>query len=155
MPEFQQLNRLGSRIRGRHEAPANRLGQGSDQADQLFLQESRYGPLQLLRVQLTGGRQRNVDRQPILIIAGQKDTFTPAWLSRRMARLVPDAQMLLVPLGTHVAPLEQPELIELRLSRFLEENLPLGKPRPRKRKAARRPAATKKPRRRAAEGPKA
>jgi pimeloyl-ACP methyl ester carboxylesterase len=92
---------------------------------------------------------------PTLIVAGQNDTFTPAWLSRRMVRLIPDSELLMVPLGSHVAPLEQPELIELRLTRFLEDRLRADKPRPRRRKAARRTAGTQKPRRRAAGGPKA
>ncbi|MBI3178141.1 MAG: alpha/beta hydrolase [Deltaproteobacteria bacterium] len=56
---------------------------------------------------------------PALIIAGDRDKFTPVWLSRRMQRLMPKAELLVVPRGTHVAPIEVPELIELRLERFL------------------------------------
>lgn len=62
-------------------------------------------------------------RAPALIISGEKDTFTPVWLSRRMAHLVPDSELLVVRGATHVAPLEAPELIELRLERFFEERI--------------------------------
>ncbi len=54
-----------------------------------------------------------------LIVAGTHDTFTPFWLSEQMRDRIPGAEMLTVPGGTHVAPIEQPELIGLRLERFL------------------------------------
>ncbi|HSP78816.1 MAG TPA: alpha/beta hydrolase [Myxococcaceae bacterium] len=60
---------------------------------------------------------------PTLVIAGEHDKFTPAWLSRRMAAHIPRAELLMVPQGTHVAPLEQRELVELRVERFLRERL--------------------------------
>jgi pimeloyl-ACP methyl ester carboxylesterase len=60
---------------------------------------------------------------PTLIIAGERDTFTPVWLSRRMARQIPGAEILVVPFGTHATPLEMPELIELRLKQFLGERI--------------------------------
>lgn len=60
---------------------------------------------------------------PTLVVAGDRDTFTPVWLSRRMQRLIPGAELLVVPHGSHAAPLEMPELIELRLQRFLKERV--------------------------------
>ena len=57
---------------------------------------------------------------PTLIVAGTNDTFTPYWLSEEMQDRIPNAEMLTVPGGTHVAPIEQPELIGLRLEKFLE-----------------------------------
>jgi pimeloyl-ACP methyl ester carboxylesterase len=60
---------------------------------------------------------------PTLIIAGEYDKFTPAWLSRRMAAHIPHAELMMVPQGTHVAPLEHEELVELRVERFLREHL--------------------------------
>jgi pimeloyl-ACP methyl ester carboxylesterase len=63
---------------------------------------------------------------PTLCIAGERDTFTPVWLSQRMARQIPGAEILVVPFGTHVAPLEMPELVELRLRRFLDERIDLA-----------------------------
>ena len=56
---------------------------------------------------------------PALVVAGERDTFTPAWLSRRMQQLLPNAELMVVPGGTHVAPIEVPELVILRVERFL------------------------------------
>jgi pimeloyl-ACP methyl ester carboxylesterase len=67
---------------------------------------------------------------PTLVIAGDRDTFTPVWLSRRMARLLPNAELLIVPHGSHATPLEMPEFIELRLQRFFVERiLPIARAR--------------------------
>lgn len=57
---------------------------------------------------------------PVLIIAGERDTFTPASLSTFMAEQIPNAELLMVPGGTHVAPIEQPDLVEARIQAFLE-----------------------------------
>jgi pimeloyl-ACP methyl ester carboxylesterase len=62
-------------------------------------------------------------RAPTLVIAGEKDTFTPAWLSQRMQQLIPNAELLMIPSGTHAAPIELPELVHLRLDRFLEQRV--------------------------------
>ncbi|OJH36837.1 alpha/beta fold hydrolase [Cystobacter ferrugineus] len=59
---------------------------------------------------------------PTLVIAGKLDKFTPAWLSRRMAAHIPGAELLLLPEGTHVAPLEYRETVERRVTRFLSEH---------------------------------
>ena len=56
---------------------------------------------------------------PTLIVAGTDDTFTPYWLSEEMRSRIPGAELLTVPGGTHVAPIEHPELIALRLEKFL------------------------------------
>ena len=56
---------------------------------------------------------------PTLIVAGTDDTFTPYWLSQQMHSRIPGAELLTVPGGTHVAPIEHPELITLRLEKFL------------------------------------
>jgi len=61
----------------------------------------------------------NEIQAPTLIIAGEKDSFTPAWLSHRMEMLIPKAELLLVPGGTHTTPIEIPELVQLRLDKFL------------------------------------
>lgn len=59
---------------------------------------------------------------PTLIISGEKDRFTPSWLSQRMAHAVPGAEFMIVPQGTHTAPLEQPGLVWRRVERFLKEH---------------------------------
>jgi pimeloyl-ACP methyl ester carboxylesterase len=63
---------------------------------------------------------------PTLIVAGTKDTFTPYWLSLEMQSRIRGSELLTVPAGTHVAPIEQPELIALRLAKFLER-VPLSR----------------------------
>lgn len=59
---------------------------------------------------------------PTLVIGGENDTFTPPALSEAMAEALPRGELFLVPGGTHVAPLEQPELIQSRILRFLSEH---------------------------------
>lgn len=57
---------------------------------------------------------------PTLVVAGTADTFTPYWLSEEMHDRIAGSELLTVPGGTHVAPIEQPELISLRLEKFLD-----------------------------------
>ncbi len=57
---------------------------------------------------------------PVLIVAGERDTFTPGSLSQWMAEQIPGAELLLVPAGTHVAPIEQPELIGAKIRAFVD-----------------------------------
>lgn len=57
---------------------------------------------------------------PVLIVAGEKDTFTTAPLSSFMAEQIPGAELLMVPGGTHVAPIEQPDLVGSRVRAFVE-----------------------------------
>ncbi|MGC4113558.1 MAG: alpha/beta hydrolase [Myxococcales bacterium] len=61
---------------------------------------------------------------PTLIVAGDHDRFTPLWLSQRMHRAIPGSELLVVRSGTHTAPIEHPELIALRIRRFLKERIP-------------------------------
>ncbi|MBF5044022.1 alpha/beta fold hydrolase [Aggregicoccus sp. 17bor-14] len=70
---------------------------------------------------------------PTLVVGGEQDTFTPAWLSRRMAEAIPGAELFLLSGGTHTAPLEHPRAIEMRLERFLQEHAFAPKPRRRRR----------------------
>lgn len=63
-------------------------------------------------------------RAPTLVVAGEKDTFTPMWLSERMHSAIPGAEMLVLPAGTHTGPLEHPELVALRVEKFLAERVP-------------------------------
>lgn len=55
---------------------------------------------------------------PTLVVAGDRDGFTPGRLSAELARLLPDAELCTIPAGSHAAPLELPELVELRLEAF-------------------------------------
>ncbi|MEI6790868.1 MAG: alpha/beta hydrolase [Myxococcaceae bacterium] len=56
---------------------------------------------------------------PTLIIAGGQDTFSPHWVSLDMHHAIPNSELLFVPDGTHCTPIEHPELINLRVEKFL------------------------------------
>jgi pimeloyl-ACP methyl ester carboxylesterase len=58
---------------------------------------------------------------PVLIVSGDRDTFTPPYLSEEMARKIPNSELLMIPGGTHVAPLEQTELINAKIDEFLQK----------------------------------
>lgn len=60
-------------------------------------------------------------RVPLLMVAGGKDLMTPRSAAERIAREVPGAELLVVPGGTHYLAVEYPELLNLRIERFLRE----------------------------------
>ena len=60
---------------------------------------------------------------PVLVVAGEKDTFTPSALSTFMAEAIPKAELLMVPDGSHVAPIEQPELVSARILEFIRDRV--------------------------------
>jgi len=63
-------------------------------------------------------------RVPTLVIAGERDVFTPRHLSVQMAGRIPNAEMLEIPRGSHAALVEQPELINLRIEKFIRAHWP-------------------------------
>lgn len=65
---------------------------------------------------------------PVLVISGERDTITPPELSMAMAQAIPGAELFVVPEGTHVAPLEQREIINSQIQRFLNESTVLISP---------------------------
>ncbi len=60
---------------------------------------------------------------PTLIIAGEDDQFTPLWISKKMHRLIPGSELFTIKKGSHAALVEQPELINLRIEKFLQERV--------------------------------
>jgi pimeloyl-ACP methyl ester carboxylesterase len=58
---------------------------------------------------------------PALVIAGMSDTFTPHHVAEKMAKALPRGELLLVPSASHVAPLEQRDIVGKRMARFLQE----------------------------------
>jgi pimeloyl-ACP methyl ester carboxylesterase len=56
---------------------------------------------------------------PTLIVSGERDTFTPAFLAESMAKAIPGAEHLLLKNGSHVAPIEQPEIVDARIASFV------------------------------------
>jgi pimeloyl-ACP methyl ester carboxylesterase len=63
---------------------------------------------------------------PVLVVGGEVDTFTPKALSEAMAEALPHGELFILPGGTHVAPLEQPEILRERLRTFLDEHAVLS-----------------------------
>jgi pimeloyl-ACP methyl ester carboxylesterase len=60
---------------------------------------------------------------PTLVVAGERDLFTPRHLSVEMASRIPNAELLEIPRGSHAALIEQPELINLRLEKLIRERV--------------------------------
>ena len=101
-----------------------------------------------LFIELLGNAQQHSARDflpsidvPTLVIAGERDGFTPPWLSKEMARSIPGAEMLMIPSGSHTATLEMPELTSLRLEKWLNTHFPAQKKRRGKASSKRKPAA--------------
>ncbi len=59
--------------------------------------------------------------RPVLVVVGDRDPFTPRAAAERMVRALPDAELLVVPDGTHYVAVEYPELINLRIDKFFRE----------------------------------
>jgi pimeloyl-ACP methyl ester carboxylesterase len=77
---------------------------------------------------------------PTLVVAGERDGFTPMRLSIRMHEAIAGSELLVLPGGTHAGPLEHPELVSRHLRAFLASRFPAPKGRP----AAARPARRRK-----------
>ena len=60
---------------------------------------------------------------PVLVLAGDRDQFTPSKNTEDMANAMPRAELLMVPGATHVVPIERRELVNERVSKFLQEHL--------------------------------
>jgi pimeloyl-ACP methyl ester carboxylesterase len=117
-----------------------------------FADLSRVDPGLFVRL-LTSAAEHDVTahlphvRVPTLVVAGLRDSFTPMHLSVSMHEAIPGSELLVLPGGTHVAPLEYPELVAERVRGFLAAHAPSvkGARAPRRRAAtevaARRPTA--------------
>lgn len=60
---------------------------------------------------------------PTLVIAGERDTFTPLFLAESMAKAIPNSELLVAKEGSHAAPLEQHDLIDARILQFFREKV--------------------------------
>ena len=58
-----------------------------------------------------------------LIVAAERDDFTPLYLSRQIADVIGGAELLVLADGSHAALIEQPETINHRLDRFIRERV--------------------------------
>jgi pimeloyl-ACP methyl ester carboxylesterase len=63
---------------------------------------------------------------PTLIIAGENDELTPLFRSREMADNIPDSELLILPSGTHVGPIELPDLVSGAIEKFLRKHGLIG-----------------------------
>lgn len=61
-------------------------------------------------------------RVPVLIVAGARDSFTPAAVSEAMAEAIPGAELAVIQSGTHLAPLEHHAEIAATIAAFLTRN---------------------------------
>jgi pimeloyl-ACP methyl ester carboxylesterase len=58
-------------------------------------------------------------RVPVLVIAGERDGFTPADRSHEMVRVIPEAELVVIAQGSHTAPLERPAEVGAAVRDFL------------------------------------
>jgi pimeloyl-ACP methyl ester carboxylesterase len=68
-------------------------------------------------------------RVPVLVIAGDRDGFTPPERSRTMAAAIPDAELLEIPNASHTAPIEHPRLVDETIRDFLSRRIDATPPR--------------------------
>lgn len=60
-------------------------------------------------------------RVPTLIIGGENDLILPIKNQYELYRKIPNAQFLRVPKGSHCAHMDMPDLVNLRIEKFLKE----------------------------------
>ncbi len=60
---------------------------------------------------------------PALVLAGERDLFTPPCRSRLIASMIPNAELCMAKSGTHSLPLEQPDLVDLKIKKFIMEEI--------------------------------
>ena len=60
---------------------------------------------------------------PSLVVAAERDTFTPPELAQAMSERIPGADYLLLEGGSHAAPVEQPRRVAERVRTFLAERV--------------------------------
>jgi pimeloyl-ACP methyl ester carboxylesterase len=58
---------------------------------------------------------------PTLVVAGERDVFTPMWCSEEIVREMPRAKLLVLREGSHAALVEQPEAVRDAIEGFLAE----------------------------------
>ncbi|GAB4110797.1 MAG: alpha/beta fold hydrolase [Sandaracinaceae bacterium] len=65
---------------------------------------------------------------PTLVVAAERDTFTPPELAKHMAEAIPGAELLFLEGASHAAPIERETVIAERLERFLAERVVVDEP---------------------------
>lgn len=59
---------------------------------------------------------------PTLVIASEKDELTPLFRSEEMADTIADSELIVLPGGTHVGPIELPALVNGAIEKFLKKH---------------------------------
>ena len=62
-------------------------------------------------------------KTPTLVVAGAKDRFTPLTCSEEMVAELSDAELFVVPNGTHFGVIEYPQMVNIAIERFLDRRL--------------------------------
>jgi len=57
---------------------------------------------------------------PTLIVAGERDGFTPMSLSEEMHERIAGSELMVIEAGSHTAPIERPQLVTEHMQAFLE-----------------------------------
>lgn len=60
---------------------------------------------------------------PTLVVAGERDTFTPLFLAESMAKSIPGSELYVAKEGSHAAPLEQHDRINAEILRFVRDRV--------------------------------
>jgi pimeloyl-ACP methyl ester carboxylesterase len=60
---------------------------------------------------------------PTLVVAAERDTFTPPELAKHMAEAIPEAELLFLEGASHAAPIEREAVIAERIERFLADRV--------------------------------
>lgn len=61
---------------------------------------------------------------PLLLIAGEKDPLTPSGAFQVLDAHLEHAELTIIPGATHYSPIEFPELVNLRIEKFIREKVP-------------------------------
>jgi pimeloyl-ACP methyl ester carboxylesterase len=61
---------------------------------------------------------------PVLVIGGERDLLTPAYLSRHMAEAIPEAELAILEGCGHMAPFERHEEVTALIRKFADRVLP-------------------------------
>ena len=57
---------------------------------------------------------------PVLIVNGQKDAVTPLSYQKQMHKKLPHSELVQVPYGSHCSHMDMPELVNLKIEKFLK-----------------------------------
>jgi pimeloyl-ACP methyl ester carboxylesterase len=57
---------------------------------------------------------------PVLVIAAERDDFTPISCAQKITNSIPDASLVVLADGSHAALIEQPEIINYHVNKLLK-----------------------------------